>query len=135
MYLWLKAAHVIAVIIWMAGMLATPPILHALGNITIDQRARLRATFHRIVTPAMITTLILGIWLGVSGGWFADAWLIAKLAVVLVLTGVHGAMSGRLRRWASDPNVDLPVWFGRAHLIAAALLVLIVVLVVRKAIA
>lgn len=134
MYLWLKVAHVITVIIWMAGMLATPVLLSTLGEITFEQRARLRAVFNRIVTPAMILTLALGIWLAVSGGWFSDGWLMVKLTLVLLMTGFHGAMAGRLRRWAKDPGIELPAWFGNAHLITLGFIVLIVALVVRKAI-
>ena len=35
-----------------------------------------------------------------TGHWFTAAWLQAKLAFVLVLSGVHGIQSNRLRRLA-----------------------------------
>ena len=133
-YLWLKAAHVLAVIVWMAGMLATPLVLRALGDLAPDQRRRLRAAFNRAVTPAMVAALGLGVWLAASGGWFAETWMQVKLALVVAMTGLHGAMAGRLRRWADDPAAGLPGWFGRAHLLAGGLLALVVVLVVRKAV-
>ncbi len=133
-YLWLKAAHILAVIIWMAGMLSAPLVLAALGNVPQDQRIRLRALFHKIVSPAMIGALCLGIALGVWGDWFSQWWLMLKLLLVIAMTGVHGALSGRLRRWSETAAHPLPPWFARAHLITLALLALIIVLVVRKSV-
>ncbi|SDE24207.1 Uncharacterised protein family (UPF0093) [Paracidovorax valerianellae] len=40
----------------------------------------------------------LGLGLAVWGGWLGTGWLNAKLAIVLVLSGLHGVLSGRLRQ-------------------------------------
>ena len=48
-----------------------------------------------IINPAMIATWILGLWLAWHGpdshyGWFNFGWLQAKLAIVILLSAVHG---------------------------------------------
>lgn len=131
---WLKVIHIVAVIVWMGGMLTAPLVAMMVSDQKLDQhlRWRLRSVFSRWVTPAMILSLILGIALAQTGGWFTEVWLLAKLALVLVLTALHGVISGRLRRFASDPSAVLPTWFPRLSLIVLSLLAIIVFLVVTK---
>ncbi|MEO0383098.1 MAG: CopD family protein [Pseudomonadota bacterium] len=134
-YEWLKIAHIILVTVWMGGMLTAP----LMGSMLSDQRAdpalrlRLRSTFSRWVTPAMILSLVLGIALAQIGGWFTDMWLITKLIIVLALTALHGVISGRLRRFATDPDTTLAAWFPRISLVVLLLLAAVVSLVVTKA--
>lgn len=93
----LKALHVAAAATWVGGM----TIVAALARgADAGQAAALRRASLRFVTPAMLAALALGVGLGVAGGWFRAPWLAAKLVVVIVLTGLHGALSGRLRRLA-----------------------------------
>ena len=99
-YAWIKAAHVIFVIFWIAGLFMLPRyyIYHqeaAPGSPEerrwIDREARLR---NIIVTPAMILVWVLGLALAqITGAWSAG-WLHAKLAVVLGLSAYHGYMIG-----------------------------------------
>lgn len=102
MYEGLKSAHVVAMVIWVGGMIVAPSVAVTLPDDAAGQSARtaLFAWFRRIVTPAMIVTLALGLWLAQWAGWFTSGWLQAKLALVLVMTALHGVLSGRLRRGA-----------------------------------
>ena len=54
-----------------------------------------------VTTPAMLLVWGLGLTLATSGQWFTAGWLQAKLLFVVVLSGLHGIQSGRLRRIAS----------------------------------
>ncbi len=99
-YTWIKAAHVIFVIFWIAGLFMLPRyyIYHqeaAPGSPEerrwIDREAKLR---NIIVTPAMILVWMLGLALAqITGAWSAG-WLHAKLAVVIGLSAYHGYMIG-----------------------------------------
>ena len=97
-----KSAHVVAMVLWIGGMIAAPALAAALPDDAAgrDARGALFAWFRRIVTPAMIATLALGLGLAQWAGWFTAPWLQAKLILVLGLTALHGVVSGRLRRGA-----------------------------------
>ena len=99
--LWLKAFHVIAVIAWMAGMLYLPRLFvyHCEAEVGSKQSETFKMMERRllraIINPAMIATWVLGLWLAWDGGYFKAGWLHGKLALVLVLSAMHGLFS----RW------------------------------------
>lgn len=110
-YPWVKAAHLIFVIFWMAGLFMLPRYLvyhqeAPAGSDEearwIDREAKLRSI---ILTPSMIAVWLLGLALAVNIGLFSGVsglgWLHAKLALVLLLSAYHGwavAYSKRLAR-------------------------------------
>jgi len=97
MYLWIKAAHIIFVVAWMAGLLVYPRYkIHQLSAKPGDQlfetmkeaSARLRRV---ILTPSLILVWILGISLiAQNPSVFVGGWLWVKLALVVALSGLHG---------------------------------------------
>ena len=105
-YPWLKALHVAAAIAFVGGVLATAVILRPKLGDNASWREEsgtvrsLRAWHREVTTPAMLIVWALGIVLALQGGWFASLWLQAKLALVVVLSAVHGVQSGALRRLA-----------------------------------
>jgi putative membrane protein len=137
-YLWVKAAHVVAVISWMAGMLYLPRlfIYHcdaAPGSETSETfKVMERRLLRVIINPAMVLTWVLGLWLVWQGGWLSSGWLHAKLALVLVLSGVHGYFSASVRKFAADANTvsqrNWRIW----NEVPTVLMVVIVILVVVK---
>lgn len=95
LYLWLKAAHVIFVVFWMAGLFMLPRffVYHqevpegAPENVAwVEREARLLKI---ILWPSLVLVWVLGLSLAVSGNWFTQGWLHAKLAFVLILTVYH----------------------------------------------
>lgn len=138
LYLWIKALHVIAVIAWMAGMLYLPRLFvyHAdvpVGSpqsetFKIMERRLLRA----IVNPAMVVTWVLGLWLAWSGFGLMGGWLHAKIALVVLLSGVHGYLSRAVRLFAEDRN-DRPTRHWRIiNEVPTVLMIGIVILVIVK---
>lgn len=105
-WLWVKAAHVIFVIFWMAGMFMLPRffIYHqetAQGSAEdvrwIERETRLRRI---ILNPSMMIVWLLGIALALNAGAFSQGWFHAKLAFVLALSGYHGWMAGYAKKLA-----------------------------------
>ena len=106
LYLWLKSAHIIFVIFWMAGLFMMPRffVYHqesAVGSEEdakwIEREGKLRKI---ILNPSLIITWVLGLVLAYNIGAFSQGWFHAKLLVVLLLTGYHGWMIGYLKKLA-----------------------------------
>lgn len=97
MYLWLKAAHIIFMVAWMAGLLVYPRYkIHQLNaqpdgemfNTMRDASARLRRV---IMTPSLIAVWVFGIGLlSMNASVFSFGWIWVKLVLVLLVTGLHG---------------------------------------------
>lgn len=138
LYLWIKAAHVIAVISWMAGMLYLPRLFvyHTAAAAGSPQSETFkimeRKLYQLILTPAMIATWIFGLWLAWKGFDFMGGWLHAKIALVIVMSGIHGYLGGALRRFAEDRNTRTARHWRLVNEVPAVLIALIVVLVVVK---
>ena len=138
MYEWLKAFHIIAVIAWMAGMLYLPRLFvyHCAADpgstqsetFKVMERRLLRA----IMTPAMIVTWLLGLWLAWRYIGFAAPWLHAKLVLVILLSGLHGMMSRYVRDFAADRNRKIAKFYRIFNEIPTVLLIFVVILAVVK---
>ncbi len=97
-YLWVKAVHVAAVLLFIGGLFLQCFAVTA-GPRGESGTVALVSRWDRGVTlPAMLVVWLTGALIAVEGGWFGNAWLWGKLGFVLVLTGLHGVQSGRLRR-------------------------------------
>ena len=136
-YLWIKAAHIVAVIAWMAGLLYLPRLFvyHCDAEagsarsemLKVMERRLLRA----IMTPAMILAFLFGAALiylvGPQGGW-----LHAKLALVLALAVSHGLMARWRRDFAADRNRRSRRFYRIANEVPTVLMIAIVILAVVK---
>jgi putative membrane protein len=137
-YLWVKAAHIIAVISWMAGMLYLPRlfIYHCDAPRGSAQSETFKVMEHRLLTviinPAMVLTWVLGLWLAWQGDFFTSGWLYAKLALVFAMSGVHGFFSASVRRFANDANTTPQRAWRMWNEVPTVLMIVIVVLVVLK---
>ena len=143
MYQWIKAFHVIAVIAWMAGMLYLPRLFvyHCAAEkgsvqsetFKIMERRLLRA----IITPAMVATWLLGLWLAWHGpdsryGWFASGWLLAKLVFVLAFSALHGFFARWVRDFAADRNRNSQKLYRIINELPTLIMIGIVILAVVK---
>ncbi len=136
--LWLKALHIIAVISWMAGLLYLPRLFvyHADTPRGSEQSATFKVMEYRlyrfIMTPAMIVTWITGPVLLMQMGYHRDGWAITKVALVVALSAVHGAMGGWIKSFADDVNQRPAIFYRYMNEVPTLLMVLIVILVVVK---
>lgn len=97
MYLWLKAAHIIFVVSWIASLLVYPRYkLHQMsgqpGGELFETMQLASARLRRIImTPSLIAVWIFGIGLlSINPNVFAFKWMWVKFAVVVFVTGLHG---------------------------------------------
>ena len=99
-YYWLKAAHIIFVIFWMAGLFMLPRffVYHQETGLEGSEDAvwveRERRLLRIILWPSMIVVWVLGLLLAASTGAFGQGWFHAKLALVLALTAYHVWLAG-----------------------------------------
>lgn len=106
---WLNALHIVAGIVWIGGMLAMALVSVAYSRSTGAQNTDLLETVRKwnrcATSPAMILLWVAGIVMIVSYGKFPHAWLLIKIVVVLILSALHGLLSGDLRRRATGQPV------------------------------
>lgn len=134
--LWVKAAHIIFVIFLMAGLFMMPrffvyhhqaPVGSDEDKAWIEREDRLRRI---ILNPSLIIVWILGLMLAFNGNYWFEGWFIAKLLLVLALSGYHGWMIGYFKKLR---NGQRPLTEKQLRLInevpgiAAAIIVILVV--------
>ena len=138
LYGWIKAFHIISVIAWMAGMLYLPRlyVYHADAEKGSTQSETFKVMERRllrgIMNPAMILTWIFGLSLAAQGNWWVAGWLHAKLALVLVLSAVHGLYSRWRKDFAEDRNTHQARFYRWWNEVPTLLMIGIVFLVVLK---
>ena len=107
-YLWLKALHVAAAMMFVGGLLAISIVLLHVAAPGAPQRS-LAISVHRwdrrVTVPALLLVWALGLTLAVEGRHLGEGWLQLKLILVAALSGLHGIQSGKLRRLAGGAEV------------------------------
>ena len=138
MYDWLNAFHLIAVIAWMAGMLYLPRLfVYHCGAEPGSRQSETFKTMERrllkaIINPAMIATWALGLWLAWIGPYLTAGWLHAKLALVLILSGVHGLFARWVKDFAADRNRRSAAFYRIVNEVPTLLMIGIVILAIVK---
>ena len=138
LYDWLKAFHLIAVIAWMGGMLYLPRLF--VYHCEAEPGSRQSETFKTmerrllkaIINPALVATWGLGLWLAWTGGWLTAGWLHAKLALVLILSGLHGLFARWVKDFAADRNRHSAAFYRIVNEVPTLLMVGIVILAIVK---
>jgi len=137
-YIWLKAAHIIAMVAWMAGLFYLPRlyVYHADAEVGSDKSETFKIMERRllqvIMRPAMAATWVFGLALAWLGNWWSEPWFIAKVCLVLVMSGFDGWLAARCREVAADANTRPARTYRIANELPTLLLIVIVILVVVK---
>jgi putative membrane protein len=140
LYAWTKSLHLIAMIAWMAGMLALPRLYAWHSDLSpgsaASERFKLmeRRLLRQITNPAMNATWLFGILLALTPGvidWSAGWWRV-KLAAVLLMSALHGELSRWRRAFQEDRNARSRRFYQVVSGAPLALVVIIVVMVVVK---
>ena len=138
-YLWIKAVHLIAVMSWMAAMLYLPRLFvyHVdaeKGSVQSETFKTMELRLLRYIgTPAMIVTWILGfLLLKANPEIMHGGWLHAKLTIVFLLSGFHGACAGWMKKFARDENKKSAKFFRIADEVPTLFMIVVVILAVVK---
>lgn len=135
--LWIRAFHVISVIAWMSGMLYLPRLFvyhtETTPGSSDSERFKImeKKLLRMIINPAMIATWFFGllqIWL--IPGILEEHWLHAKLALVLIMSGLHGYFARCVKTFARDANDKSARFYRILNEVPAVLMALIVILVI-----
>ncbi len=131
--------HVIAVISWMAGMLYLPRLFvyHCGAEPGSEQSETFKVMERRllrvIMTPAMIVTWLLGLWLVLRGPVaHAPAGCTPSSLLVLVMSALHGISGRWTTRFRRDRNTHTRNSIGSINEVPTVLMIVIVILVVVK---
>jgi protoporphyrinogen IX oxidase len=106
LYFWLKSAHIIFVIFWMAGLFMIPRffVYHQESAEGSDESTkwvdRETKLIKIILNPSIIIVWVVGLLLAWHVGAMAEAWFHAKLLFVLGLSAYHGWMVSYAKKLA-----------------------------------
>jgi protoporphyrinogen IX oxidase len=141
-YLIAKALHIIAFTSWMAGMFYLPRLLAYHAGVTQSSnesqlfKVMERRLLKAIMTPAMIATWVIGVWLVIITGYGGPnnpaPWLMVKIIAVLALSGLHGFFAGCVRKFAQNANTHSTLFFKVINELVTVIFVGVVFLVVLK---
>ena len=131
--------HIISVIAWMAGLLYLPRIFVYHAETKSDEvkstfKVMERRLFVYIMNPAMILSWLFGLILIHSIGIqsFSEFWLIAKIALVLLLTFYHFFLFNCLNNFSFDRNKRSSKFYRVINEVPTVLLIVIIFLVIFK---
>ncbi len=136
--LWLKAFHIMAMIAWLAGLFYLPRLFvyHAGAAPGSELSETLKVMEQRllriIMGPASAAVWVTGPLLAWMQGVYAEGWFIAKVVLVVVLTGFHHLLGRWRKDFAADRNVRDAKFFRIANELPTLLMAGIVLLVVLK---
>ena len=139
--LWVKSFHIVFVASWFAGLFYLPRIYVNLAMVAPGseaERARLLLMARKLLrftTILAVPAVALGLWLwiGYGIGWGpGNAWMHAKITLVLLALGYHHAYGVMLRKLVAGSSQRSHVWFRWFNEVPVLLLLAIVVLVVVK---
>ena len=138
-YDWIKAAHVISVIAWMAGMMYLPRLFvyHADSGVGSERSETFKVMecrlFKGIINPAMVATWVFGLAMVFHGliDW-SSIWPWVKAASVIALSGIHGFYGRLLKDFANDANQRPAKFYRMINEIPFVLAIVIVIMVIVK---
>ena len=135
-YLWIKAAHIIFVTSWFAGLFYLPRIYVNLATVedaaTRERLLTMARKLLRFMTGLAVLALALGMWLMSYGVGTGAAWMNAKLALVVALIAYQVWCAILYGRFVRGEATHSNVWFRWFNEAPVLLLIAIVILVVVK---
>ena len=139
--LWIKSLHIVFIASWFAGLFYLPRIFVNLAMVSpgsLAERERLllmAGKLLRFTTILAVPALAFGAWLWLGygiGRGPGNAWMHAKLALVLLVIGYHHGCGVLLRKMRAGAPMRSHQWYRWFNEAPVLLLLAIVVLVVVK---
>jgi putative membrane protein len=153
--MYIKALHIIFVVTWFAGLFYMPRLfIYNTEAQEMEDRERkilnkqfgimLRRLWYGITWPSAIITLIMGVWVLFSGGFYQivfspeGRWLLTKLCFVLLLYCYHYSLHfiflQQMRGLFRFSSNQLRIWNEVATIFLFAIVMLVVVKQVMSAV-
>lgn len=133
--LWVKAAHMIFVVSWFAGLFYLPRLF---VNNAMTQDAAVAAQLqmmqhklYRFITPLGVLALVTGLWLWLGYG-ITGRWLMLKLALVTLLVAYHLYCAKLLADFKQGRNTHSHIWYRWFNEVPVLILIAVVILVVVR---
>jgi protoporphyrinogen IX oxidase len=133
-----KSLHIISVIAWMAGLLYLPRLFVYHSRLPTGSDAKEtfvameRRLLKAIMLPAMLATWVFGLWLAVLLAAWSQGWLHAKIALVILLSAIHGLFAREARRLAEGGPPRAAKFYRILNEVPTLIAIAIVFLVVLK---
>ena len=137
-YLFIKSIHIIAFTAWMAGMFYLPRLFvyHSEKKLDIKTYEKFlimeKKLIRIIMTPAMIVTWILGIFLSIINSSSLELWFIMKVFFVILMSACHGFFVKCYKQFYNKKNIYNDKFFRVMNEAPTFFLIVIVFLVVFK---
>lgn len=138
-YMWLKAFHLIFVISWLAGLFYLPRLfVYHCELKTGSKEDKLFQTMERkllrvIMNPAMILTLVFGLWIAqIYGFKNLGGWFHIKMILVVIILYFHHFLARRRKDFEKGKNKYSAEFYRIINEIPAVLMIAIVILAIVK---
>lgn len=133
--LWIKSFHIFFMVTWFAALLYLPRLFvyHAMSEDKSSNdrfKTMERKLYFGIMTPGAILTIVFGVWLWLGYG-FSGGWILAKVALVIILVIYHLWCGIMLKQFREDRNTRGHVfyrWFNEFPVLILLGCILLVVL-------
>ena len=138
MDLWVKSAHVISTIAWMAALLYLPRLFvyhcEAEPGSQLDEKFKImeRRLMKAIMTPSMIASWVFGIWIASLYAVWSEIWFLVKFVCVIAITVQHMACAKWMRAFAEGRNTNSQRFYRIMNEVPAVLMIVIVCMVIVK---
>jgi putative membrane protein len=135
-WMWVLAAHLIGVFLWIGGLFTTYWLLRIHANApkdVMDKLTLMERSLALMMDIAATLAIGTGLYLATSIHLFTmpkQGWFHAKLAIVVLgILPVHGIVRGKIAKFSRGESPSVPQW---AWSLLLAALCAIVILVVKK---
>ena len=138
-YPWLKAAHLVMVIAWMAGMMYLPRLFiyhhqakkggEAEGFFAVMERR----LYLGIILPSMLIVWVLGsLMILANPALLSTPWFLVKLAAVTGVTAFHGLYSRARKKFAAGERPKTEKYWRIVNEIPFVLMIVAVVMAIVR---
>ena len=136
-YLWMKAVHIISILVWMGGLLFFPWVLFYQARESSSEALTAfgKTVMRGLINPAAVLALVTGVLLIIATGAGAPgsgAWMHLKIVLILMIGAVHGILSKHRRLCERGESTKSPTYFRVLFYILLALAIAVVFTVVMK---
>ena len=138
-YEWLRAAHIISIIAWMAGLLYLPRLFvyHAESEKGSDKSETFKIMERRllkfIMNPASIAAWLFGgAMLYANPALLHEPWMHTKLLCVVLMTGLHHGFAKWVKKFSKDENTKSAKFYRIINEVPTVLMIIIVIMVLAQ---